>query len=109
MKAVIWVTDHDWFQFLRSQPSIEEVNFWQTLFLLSDVDLRHTLYELVYLPENDCTRFTIHPKARREILKCLLDLNHKLHAQEVADGLWEKRGRGKKKGNDMNRQVILDL
>ncbi len=29
MKAFIGVTDQDWFQLLRSQPSIEEVNFWQ--------------------------------------------------------------------------------
>ncbi|NTW72689.1 MAG: HNH endonuclease [Eubacteriaceae bacterium] len=29
MKAFIGVTDHDWFQLLRSQLSIEEVNFWQ--------------------------------------------------------------------------------
>ncbi len=29
MKAYIGVTDHDWFQLLRSQPLIEEVNFWQ--------------------------------------------------------------------------------
>ncbi len=29
MKAFLGVTDHDWFQLLRSQPFIEEVNFWQ--------------------------------------------------------------------------------
>jgi len=29
MKAFIGVTDHDWFQLLRSQLSIEEVNFRQ--------------------------------------------------------------------------------
>ena len=29
MKAYIGVTDQDWFELLRRQPSIEEVNFWQ--------------------------------------------------------------------------------
>nr|WP_223294179.1 DNA methylase [Chlorobium phaeobacteroides] len=29
MKAFIRVTDHNWFKSLRSQHSIEEVNFWQ--------------------------------------------------------------------------------
>jgi len=39
MKAFIGVTDHDWFQLLRSQLSIEEVNYCQTVFLLSGVFL----------------------------------------------------------------------
>jgi len=29
MRAFIGVTDNDWFRFLRSQPEIDEVNFWQ--------------------------------------------------------------------------------
>jgi putative restriction endonuclease len=29
MRAFIGVTDNDWFRFLRSQPGIDEVNFWQ--------------------------------------------------------------------------------
>ena len=29
MKAFVGVTDFDWFRFLRSRPSLEEVNFWQ--------------------------------------------------------------------------------
>ncbi|WP_018627077.1 type IIL restriction-modification enzyme MmeI [Niabella aurantiaca] len=44
-----------------------------------DIQLRHNFYELEYLPENDRTRFTIHPDARKEILKRLLQLNHELH------------------------------
>ena len=35
------------------------------------IDLRHDFYEVDYLPENDRVRFTIHPDARREILKRL--------------------------------------
>ncbi len=47
------------------------------------IDLRHDFYEVDYLPENDRVRFTIHPEARRELLKRLLILNHKRHAEEV--------------------------
>ncbi len=48
------------------------------------IDLRHDFYEVDYLPENDRTRYTIHPDARRELLKRLLLLNHKRHAEEQA-------------------------
>ena len=47
------------------------------------IDLRHDFYEVDYLPENDRVRYTIHPDARREILKRLLLLNHRRHAEEV--------------------------
>lgn len=56
-----------------------------------DVALRHDFYEVDYLPENDRIRYTIHPGARKEILKRLLALNHQIHAEEVAAGLWEKK------------------
>jgi hypothetical protein len=29
MKGVISLTDWDWFQFLRAQPALDEVNFWR--------------------------------------------------------------------------------
>jgi hypothetical protein len=48
-----------------------------------DIQLEHGFYDLDYLPENDRTRFSIHPNARKEILKRLLALNHRLHALEV--------------------------
>jgi hypothetical protein len=54
------------------------------------IDLKHDFYKVDYLPENDGTRYTIFPEARKELLKRLLELNHKIHAEEVADGLWEK-------------------
>ncbi len=44
-----------------------------------------------YLPENDRVRFTIHPDARKEVLKRLLELNHKIHEEEVAAGLFDKK------------------
>jgi hypothetical protein len=57
----------------------------------SDIQLRHDFYEVDYLPENDRIRYTIHPDARKEILKRLLELNHKIHEEEVKAGLWEKK------------------
>jgi hypothetical protein len=55
------------------------------------IELRHDFYEVDYLPENDRIRYTIHPEARKEILRRLLDLNHKIHEEEVASGLWDKK------------------
>lgn len=54
------------------------------------IQLRHDFYEVDYLPENDRVRYTIHPEARKEVLKRLLQLNHERHAEEVAMGLFEK-------------------
>jgi hypothetical protein len=62
-----------------------------------DIQLRHDFYEVDYLPENDRVRYTIHPEARKEVLKRLLELNHKIHAEEVAQGLWEKGNKSTKK------------
>lgn len=49
----------------------------------TDIQLRHDFYEVDYLPENDRTRLTIQPDARKEVLKRLLELNHKIHEEEV--------------------------
>ena len=46
------------------------------------INLRHDFYEVDYLPENDRVRFTIHPEARKEVLKRLLLLNHEMHEAE---------------------------
>jgi hypothetical protein len=59
------------------------------------IQLRHDFYEVDYLPENDRVRYTIHPEARKEVLKRLLQLNHERYAEEVAAGLHDKKG-GKK-------------
>lgn len=69
-----------------------------------DIALRHNFYEVDYLPENDRIRYTIHPDARKEVLKRLLELNHKIHEEEVKAGLWEKKG-GKKKGSKTEDEV----
>jgi hypothetical protein len=57
----------------------------------TDVDLAHEFYEMEYLQENDRTRYTISPQARKEILKRLLQLNHDLYAEEQAAGLNNKK------------------
>ncbi len=62
----------------------------------SDIALRHDFYEVDYLPEHDRVRFTIHPEARKEVLRRLLELNHAVYAEEVARGLHGK-GKGNKK------------
>jgi hypothetical protein len=41
-------------------------------------------------------RYTLSPTARREVLDRLLALNHQRHAEEVAAGLHEKKGKPKK-------------
>ncbi|MDD3194598.1 MAG: restriction endonuclease [Paludibacter sp.] len=60
------------------------------------IRLRHDFYEVDYLPENDRIRFTIHPDARKAVLKRLLELNRKIHDEEVAAGLWDKKTTSKK-------------
>lgn len=57
----------------------------------SAIQLRHNFYEVDYLPENDRVRFTIHPEARKEILKRLLLLNHERYEEEIHKGLHKKK------------------
>lgn len=56
-----------------------------------DLSLQHDYYEVDYLPENDRVRYTINPEVRKELLRRLLELNHKLHAEEMAADIWEKK------------------
>jgi methylase of polypeptide subunit release factors len=60
------------------------------------INLEHDFHEVDYLPENDRIRYTISPQARPEVLKRLLKLNHEIYAEEVAQGLHDKK-KGKKK------------
>ena len=71
----------------------------------TDVRLRHDFYEVDYLPVNDRVRYTIHPEARKEILKRLLELNHKIHGEEVAAGLWDKKKTTAKKASKFSGVV----
>jgi hypothetical protein len=54
------------------------------------IELRHDFYEVDYLPENDRIRYTIHPDARKEVLKRLLLLNHERYEEELKQGLHKK-------------------
>jgi hypothetical protein len=74
-----------------------------------DIQLIHDFYEVDYLPENDRIRYTIHPDARKEILKRLLELNHKIHEEEVKMGLWGKKKTSlkvKSKKNEVNEPQV---
>lgn len=55
------------------------------------IQLRHDFYEVDYLPENDRVRYTIHPDARKEVLKRLLLLNHERFEEEVQKGLHKRK------------------
>jgi hypothetical protein len=57
----------------------------------TDIRLLHDFYELEYLPENDRVRYTIHPEARKEILKRLLELNHQYFEEEAKKGLHKQK------------------
>ncbi len=72
----------------RSQPHSGEVNRRLGMLLHAygwqDRALRHDFYEVDFLPENNRFRYTIHPEARKEILRRLLTLNHARYAEEQA-------------------------
>ncbi len=70
---------------VEMDQAVLEAYGWQ------DIKLSHDFYEVDYLPENDRVRYTIHPEARKEILKRLLELNHQIHEEEVKKGLWDKK------------------
>jgi hypothetical protein len=59
----------------------------------TDLNLEHGFHDLDYLPENDRTRYTISPAARKEVLQRLLKLNHERHAEEKAAGLHDKKAK----------------
>jgi len=61
----------------------------------TDLNLGHDFHDLDYLPENDRTRYTISPAARKEVLQRLLKLNHERHAEEQAAGLHDKKAKKK--------------
>ncbi|GAH27331.1 unnamed protein product, partial [marine sediment metagenome] len=92
---------------LEMDNAVLEAYGWQ------DIDLKHDFYEVDYLPENARIRFTIHPDARKEVLKRLLELNHKIHEEEVTAGLWDKGSkkvkvkRQKKEANKVEDPVSL--
>ena len=75
-----------------------------------DINLRHDFYEIDYLPENDRVRYTIHPDARKEVLKRLLLLNHERFEEEAAQGLHKKKDVEtyfKQKGKEIPEEIAV--
>lgn len=69
-----------------------------------DLDLGHGFHEVETLPENDRTRYTISPAARKEVLKRLLSLNHQRAAEENAKAAAEKPAK-KRRGTNILDEV----
>lgn len=85
---------------VQMDQAVLEAYGWQ------DIQLSHNFYEVDYLPENDRVRYTIHPKARKEILKRLLELNHRIHEEEVKAGLWDKKKPEKAKSKQESKVLV---
>lgn len=72
-----------------------------------DLDLGHDFHEVDILPENDRTRYTISPTARKELLKRLLDLNHQRAAEESASGSTTKsKGRSTRTAGEVSTPLF---
>ncbi len=75
-----------------------------------DLDLGHDFHET-----DQGTRYTLSPPARREVLDRLLELNHQRYAEEVAQGLHDKKNtkkktsRKKKSADEKQTNFIDDL
>ena len=82
--------------------AIRDAYGWHTL------DLGHDFHEVETLPENDRVRYTISPTARKEVLRCLLALNHQRAVTQVAAVLVKnKHGkRGKAKADDHTSELF---
>ncbi len=86
---------------IQMDKAVWEVSGWQ------EVDLSHNFYEVDFLPENDRNRFIIHPNTRKETLKRLLELNHRIHAEEVAAGLWDKKSTKTKEYKIADKEAMM--
>lgn len=75
----------------------------------NDIKLTHDFYELEYLSENDRTRFTINPEARKEVLKRLLELNHKIHEEEIQAEIDNPISKKKNKSSKVKNQDQTEL
>ena len=65
-----------------------------------DLDLGHGFHET-----KQGLRFTISEPARREVLQRLLKLNHERYAEEVKQGLHDKKKRRTKKSARKNKKA----
>ena len=62
----------------------KQINF-PTAYGCQDLPLTHDFREVETLPENDRTRYTISPTARKTLLTRLLTLNHQRAAEEKSN------------------------
>ncbi|MFN4763716.1 Eco57I restriction-modification methylase domain-containing protein [Gillisia sp. Q332] len=77
-----------------------------------EIQLCHDFYEFDYLPDNDRVRYTIHPDARKEVLKRLLSLNHKRFEEEAAQGLHKRKNIEayfKEKGEEIPEEIAVQF
>lgn len=66
-----------------------------------DLDLGHDFHET-----DQVARYALSPPARREVLDRLLELNHQRYAEEVAQGLHDKRSKATKKKVTRNEKPV---
>jgi len=76
--------------------AVRDAYSWQNL------DLEHDFYEVETLPENDRVRYTISPRARREVLKRLLTENHARTSNEAKNASSKRIRRDKKTESTTN-------
>jgi hypothetical protein len=74
----------------------------------SDLDLAHDFYDVDTLTENDRTRYTISPDARRELLSRLLTENHARAAQEARDVTPGAGKRAPKRATPSDQGVLFE-
>lgn len=68
----------------------------------------YLLPESPYITGESHMRYTISPATRKEVLRRLLELNHKIHAEEVAAGLRDKKKGGATKKGSASATVKKD-
>lgn len=83
------------------QLHIEMDNAVATAYGWQDLSLDHNFH-----PTKQGIRFTISETARREVLDRLLQLNHDRYAEEVAQGLHDKKKKGKAKKEEKKSAIV---
>jgi len=81
LEAYGWAAPN-WRETLSHPVSISSTDHSALLTDHSPIHLAHDFHEVETLPENDRTRYTITPQARKELLTRLLKLNHTRAAEE---------------------------
>ena len=61
----------------------------------------------ITFPKNDHIRFTIHHYACMETIKRLLEHNYRIHTEEVAAGLWNKKNTKSKEYKIADKEAMM--